>query len=73
MLKLKENCKMRICALLMNADILEAEEGLIHIVFNSLDETSKQYLQQDESKRAVKEAVIDVTQKEYKVKYVFGK
>ena len=71
--KLKENCKMRICALLMNADILEAEEGLIHIVFNSLDETSKQYLQQEESKRAVKEAVIDVTQKEYKVKYVFGK
>lgn len=71
--KLRENCKMRICALLINSDIVEAENGLIHIVFNSLDEASKQYLQQEESKKAIKEAVIDVTNDDFKVKYVFGK
>ena len=72
--KLKENSKMRVYALLANSDIIEAEDGLIHIVFNSvLDETSKQYLQQDETKKAIKEAVIDVTKKDCKVKYVFLK
>ena len=72
--KLKENCKMRLCALLMNASIVEADSELIHIIFGAnLDDASKTYLQQEESKKAIKEAVIGVTQKEFKVKYVFGK
>lgn len=71
--KLKENCKMRLCALLVNANIVEVENGLIHIIFSIVDETSKQYLQQEESKKAIKEAVIAVTEKDFKVKYVFGK
>lgn len=72
--KLKENCKMRLCVLLMNASIVEADSELIHIIFGAnLDDVSKAYLQQEDSKKAIKEAVIDVTKKEFKVKYVFGK
>lgn len=74
LIKLKENHKMRISAVLMNAEIIEASEELIHIVFNSAtDETTKAYMQQDETKRAIKEAVISATQKDFKVKYVFNK
>lgn len=74
LIKLKENHKMRISAVLMNAEIIEASEELIHIVFNSAtDETKKAYMQQDETKRAIKEAVISATQKDFKVKYVFNK
>ena len=72
--KLKENCKMRLCVLLMNASIMEADSELIHIVFGAnLDDVSKAYLQQEDSKKAIKEAVIEVTHKEFKVKYVFEK
>lgn len=72
--KLKENCKMRLCVLLMNASIVEADSELIHIIFGAnLDDVSKAYLQQEDSKKAIKEAVIEVTHKEFKVKYVFGK
>lgn len=72
--KLKENSKIRICAILQNSKIIEAQDGLIHIVFSSsLDDTNKQYLQYDETKIAIKEAVISATQKDYKVKYVFEK
>ena len=72
--KLKENSKMRICAVLQNADILKAEDGMIHIAFiNVIDDTSKQYLQQEETKKAIKEAIVEVTKQEYKVKYVFQK
>lgn len=72
--KLKENCKMRLCVLLMNASIMEADSELIHIVFGAnLDDVSKAYLQQEDSKKAIKEAVIEVTHKELKVKYVFEK
>lgn len=74
LIKLKENHKMRISAVLMNAEIIEASEELIHIVFNSAtDETTKAYMQQDETKRSIKEAVISATQKDFKVKYVFNK
>lgn len=74
LIKLKENHKMRISAVLMNAEIVEASDELIHIVFNSTtDETTKAYMQQDETKRAIKEAVISATQKDFKVKYVFNK
>ncbi len=74
LIKLKENHKMRISAVLMNAEIIEASDELIHIVFNSTtDETTKAYMQQDETKRAIKEAVISATQKDFKVKYVFNK
>ncbi len=72
--KLKENSKMRMYAILTNSDIVEAEDGMIHIIFNSiLDDASKQYLQQEDTKKAIKEAVIEVTKKDYKVKYVFVK
>ena len=71
--KLKENSKMRICAVLQNAQIVKAEDEMIHIVFtSSLDDTSKQYLQHEETKKAIKEAVIEVTEHDYKVKYVFN-
>ena len=71
--KLKENSKMRICAVLQNAQIMKAEDEIIHIVFsNLLDDTSKQYLQHEETKKAIKEAVVEATQQEYKVKYVFN-
>lgn len=74
LIKLKENHKMRISAVLMNAEIVEASDELIHIVFNSTtDETTKAYMQQDETKRSIKEAVISATQKDFKVKYVFNK
>ena len=60
--------------MLMNASIMEADSELIHIVFGAnLDDVSKAYLQQEDSKKAIKEAVIEVTHKEFKVKYVFGK
>jgi len=72
--KLKENSKMRICAVLQNAEIMKADDGMIHIVFsNLLDDTNKQYLQYDETKKAIKEAVVEVTAQDYKVKYVFQK
>lgn len=72
--KLKENSKMRICAVLQDAQIIKAEDEMIHIIFsNSLDDTSKQYLQNEETKKALKEAVISVAKKDYKIKYVFQK
>lgn len=72
--KLKENSKMRICAVLQSAHIEKAEDGMIHIIFpNLLDDTSKQYLQNDDTKRAIKEAVIETTGQNDKVKYVFNK
>ena len=72
--KLKESSKMRVYALLANSNIEEAEDNLLHINFNSfLDETSKQYLQQEETNKALKEAVINAIQKDIKIKYVFLK
>lgn len=72
--KLKENSKIRVCAVLQNAQIIKADDGLIHIVFSSaLDDATKQYLQYDETKMAIKEAVVSATGQDYKVKYVFEK
>lgn len=72
--KLKENSKIRVCAVLQNSQIVKAEDEMIHIIFaNTLDDATKQYLQNDETKKAIKEAVVDLMNQDYKVKYVFNK
>ena len=70
--KLKENSKIRVCAVLQNSQIIKAEEGLIHIIFeNAIDEPTKKYLQNDETKMAIKQAIVEIMNQDYKVKYVF--
>ena len=57
--------------ILKNAEIKKADEDLVHIVFNTIDDVNKQYMQKDESKMVIKEMIKKAFNKEMKIKYVF--
>lgn len=70
---LKENRRMIMHTILMNAQLTLASEDLVHIIFSGLlDDLNKQYMLKDESKAMIKETVKSVLGKEMKIKYVFG-
>ena len=69
--KLKENGKILLRAKLESTNIELGEDGLVHIIFeNPVDAFTKTSLQKDESKQAIKEAVISSLGKEVSVKFV---
>ena len=69
---LKENRKMIMHAILLNAAFQQVEEDLIHIIFNkNLEEVNKQYMQKEDSKVLIKEVMKSVFGKEMRIKYVF--
>ena len=69
---LKENHKMIMFTILSNAEFKLVDADLVHIIFSkSIDEVNKQYMQKDESKIIIKEAVKNASGKEMKIKYVF--
>ncbi len=70
---LKENKRMIMHAILLNSEIKQVDDELIHIIFSqSLDDVNKQYMQKDESKGIIKEVVRNVMDKDIKIKYVFN-
>ena len=69
---LKENRKMIMHTILSNATFQQAEDDLIHILFEkNTDDVNKQYMQKEESKVLIKEVVKNVMRKEMRIKYVF--
>ena len=67
---LKENGKIRLHANLLNTKIEYMEDGIVHIVFNPpVDMVTKATFQKDETKVAIKEAVVKAMGKEVSVKY----
>ena len=69
---LKENHKMIMFTILGNAEFKLVDSELVHIIFSkTIDEVNKQYMQKEESKIIIKEAVKNASNKEMKIKYVF--
>ncbi len=67
---LKENGKIRIHANLLNTKIVYKEDGLVHIIFNGqVDPVTKVAFQKEETKIAIKEAVVSAFGREVSVKY----
>ncbi len=69
---LKENKKMLMLGILSKADFENNDDDLVHIIFgDSVDEYNRQYMQKEESKIIIKEAVKKAMNKEIKIKYIF--
>lgn len=69
--KLKENGKILLHAKLEQTRIELGEEGIVHIIFdNPVDTFTKASLQKEESKLAIKEAVVSSIGKDISVKFV---
>ena len=67
---LKENGKIRLHANLLNTKIELKEDGIVHIIFNPpVDTVTKATFQKDETKIALKEAVVKAMGREVSVKY----
>lgn len=67
---LKENGKIRLHANLLNTKIELMQDGIVHIIFNGpVDALTKGTFQKDETKVAIKEAVVAAMGKEVSVKY----
>ncbi len=67
---LKENGKIRLHANLLNTKIEYMSDNIVHIIFNgSVDAITKATFQKDETKIAIKEAVVKAMGKEVGVKY----
>ena len=67
---LKENGKIRLHANLLNTKIEYMADNIVHIIFNgSVDAITKATFQKDETKIAIKEAVVKAMGKEVGVKY----
>ena len=68
--KLKENGKIVVYSKLINTKIEKGQDNLVHIIFDGqVDSFTKATLQKDETKVAIKEAVIAVVGEEVSVKY----
>ncbi len=68
--KLKENGKIVVYSKLINTKIEQGEDKLIHIIFDGqVDSFTKATLQKEETKMAIKEAVVAVVGEEVSVKY----
>lgn len=68
--KLKENGKIIVYSKLMNTKIERGQDNLVHIIFDGqVDAFAKATLQKEETKMAIKEAVIAVIGEEVSVKY----
>lgn len=69
---LKENHKMIMYTILSTAEFKQIDDELVHIEFSkAIDDVNKQYMQKEESKIIIKEAVKNALNKEMKIKYVF--
>ena len=67
---LKENGKIRLHANLLNTKIEYMSDNIVHIIFNgAVDSITKATFQKDETKIAIKEAVVKAMGKEVSVKY----
>lgn len=68
--KLKENGKIVVYSKLINTKIEKGQDNLVHIIFDGqVDSFTKATLQKDETKIAIKEAVISVCGEDVSVKY----
>ncbi len=68
--KLKENGKIIVYSKLINTKIERGQDNLVHIIFDGqVDAFAKATLQKEETKMAIKEAVIAVIGEEVSVKY----
>lgn len=68
--KLKENGKIVVYSKLINTKIERGQDNLIHIIFDGqVDSFTKATLQKEETKMAIKEAVIAVAGEDVSVKY----
>ena len=68
--KLKENGKIVVYSKLINTKIEKGQDNLVHIIFDGqVDAFTKATLQKDETKVAIKEAVISVCGEDVSVKY----
>lgn len=68
--KLKENGKIVVYSKLINTKIEKGQDNLVHIIFDGqVDSFAKATLQKEETKMAIKEAVIAVVGEEVSVKY----
>lgn len=68
--KLKENGKIVVYSKLINTKIEKGQDNLVHIIFDGqVDAFTKATLQKDETKIAIKEAVISVCGEDVSVKY----
>lgn len=67
---LKENGKIRLHANLLNTKIEYMADGIVHIIFNSpVDVLTKGTFQKEETKIAIKEAIVKAMGREVSVKY----
>ena len=67
---LKENGKIRLHANLLGTKIEYMEDGIVHIIFNPpVDMVTKATFQKEETKIAIKEAVVKAMGKDVSVKY----
>jgi len=67
---LKENGKIRLHANLLSTKIEYKEDGIVHIIFNPpVDTVTKATFQKEETKIAIKEAVVKAMGREVSVKY----
>lgn len=67
---LKENGKIRLHANLLSTKIEYKEDGIVHIIFNPpVDTVTKATFQKDETKIAIKEAVVKAMGRDVSVKY----
>ena len=67
---LKENGKIRLHANLLSTKIEYKEDGIVHIIFNPpVDTVTKAAFQKDETKIAIKEAVVKAMGRDVGVKY----
>ena len=67
---LKENGKIRLHANLLSTKIEYMEDGIVHIIFNPpVDTVTKATFQKDETKIAIKEAVVKAMGRDISVKY----
>ena len=58
--------------ILSTAEFKQIDDELVHIEFSkAIDDVNKQYMQKEESKIIIKEAVKNALNKEMKIKYVF--
>ena len=68
--KLKENGKIVVYSKLINTKIEKGQDNLVHIIFDGqVDSFTKATLQKEETKVAIKEAVISVFGEDVSVKY----